>query len=102
MHTTQEPLLEGRFKNSAEMLDNIPFSHPKSLTLLPVCGSTIFKIANSAIKYNFIGGKRDILVTDLIHDDKRFLNLAEFNKKNNTNVNYLNYNSIISSVKNWI
>jgi len=77
----RNPFWKDVLNNSAEMIDNIPFSHPKSLTLLPVCGSTIFKIAKSTIKYNIISGKRDILVIDLIHDDKRFLNLAEFNKK---------------------
>ncbi|HBI39496.1 MAG TPA: hypothetical protein DDY16_00910, partial [Tenacibaculum sp.] len=94
------PFWKSLFICTAQLVNNLPFYAPHKFGLLPICENSLFKIGNESISPRIFNDRLDIQVLDLLNiETYTFLNLERLNTTLRTNLNFLNYLSIINAIK---
>ena len=86
------------FISAANVLELLPFTNIDFFGLLPVCNNHLFKINNSTIRESMFP-VNNVQVTEFLSSNGNFLSLEEYKQKNITNLNFLNFLSIVKALK---
>ena len=87
------------FLSTSEMFKNVVYSHLDYVGLLPVCNNSFFKITGSPINKQYFNNRFDIQIVDFLTLDNDYKNVDKFNLDSGLNMNFLNYASVLSSIK---
>ena len=87
------------FLGTHEMLKSVVYCHVDYVGLLPVCNNSLFKIDGLPISKQYFNNRLDIQIIDFLTSDNKYKSVETFNLNTGLDLNFLNYASVLSSIK---